>query len=208
MSSDNPVVIFHDCRSPCNNWDLVSFKLPAPEFSFPEKIKSTELLNIPNMPNVPVVYTSVEHRLMHYKTQLMGTEREKWEFANVKNYTDMQANNYADLRANRYADLQTLEYIERKRIARGLKNYDDKVWSELRYPVAFEAVRAKFLQNRQIQAEIKLYPANVQFAYANETDLIWGTGLAYGHKNGADPAFWPGQNMLGRIISEVRKELK
>jgi len=199
MASENRIVIFHDNRSPCNNWDLVSFRLPAPEFSFPEKNKVAV---------GEFTYSSVEHRLMHYKTQLMGTEREKFEFANVNHYTDIQANQYADLRVNRYADLQLMEFAERKRIARNLKNYDDEVWSALRYQVALEAVRAKFLQNPQIQYELKMYPVDTQFVYANDSDLVWGTGLAYGHKHGADPLFWPGQNLLGRIISIVRNELK
>ena len=48
------------------------------------------------------------------------------------------------------------------------------------------------------QGGIILYP----------TDTVWGIGLEADHPDATNPAKWKGQNLLGKILMRVRKELR
>jgi ribA/ribD-fused uncharacterized protein len=45
-------------------------------------------------------------------------------------------------------------------------------------------------------------------AYMNPADTIWGTGLDMMDSRIKEPFEWPGENILGFVLMEVRDELK
>lgn len=45
-------------------------------------------------------------------------------------------------------------------------------------------------------------------AEASPVDRIWGTGLAADHPRSTSPEHWPGLNLLGFALMEVRQRLR
>ena len=111
-----------------------------------------------------------------------------------------------------FGDVETANEIlkaetpgEMKKLGRQIKNYDDKVWSEKRYQIVYEAVYAKFTQDKQLTT-VLLGTGDDFIAEAASYDRIWGIGYS------ANDA-WPnvskwGENLLGKALMQVRSELQ
>jgi len=68
-------------------------------------------------------------------------------------------------------------------------------WSEVRYPLMLEALRAKFTQHEPLR-QVLLSTGSAHLAEHTARDKIWGDG-----GNGS------GQNLLGKALMQVRGEL-
>ena len=94
---------------------------------------------------------------------------------------------------------------ECKALGRQVKPFDAKVWSAARYEIVKTASRAKFEQNLDLMAKL-LETGEAILAEASPKDTLWGIGLDRAAAVGIDPAKWPGRNLLGRILMELRAE--
>ena len=65
-----------------------------------------------------------------------------------------------------------------KELGRKVKNYDDKVWSDVRYAVIKKAILAKIEQHPEIKKIIMSTPKDTIFAEASPFDKIWGIGIS------------------------------
>lgn len=95
-----------------------------------------------------------------------------------------------------------------KALGRKVKNYDDNVWNEKRYEVMLEACYQKFSQSKILKKLILNEEFNGKgFVEASIYDKIWGIGIS---ENEAldDQSNWNGQNLLGKVLDEVRNKLK
>lgn len=52
-----------------------------------------------------------------------------------------------------------------------------------------------------------LSTGRAQIAEASPFDRYWGTGRGMSHAEMADPGHWPGKNMLGVLLMQLRDEL-
>lgn len=94
-----------------------------------------------------------------------------------------------------------------KMLGRLVRNYNDEEWSKVRYQFMYEVCLEKFRQNEYLKKDI-LETGDLCFVEASPTDRIWGIGL-----DEKDPAIyieskWRGQNLLGKVLNDVRKTLK
>ncbi len=93
---------------------------------------------------------------------------------------------------------------KQKSLGRLVKNYDDKVWAEKRYELVKKGLREKFNQNQSLKNKLKSYQGCI-FVEASPYDRIWGIGfyddVALQHIDE-----W-GQNLLGKILTELSNEL-
>lgn len=69
-------------------------------------------------------------------------------------------------------------------------------WDQVKYKVMLECVQAKFEQHKDLQ-ELLLSTGNEELVEDSSIDYFWGCG-----------ADGTGQNNLGKILMEVRKELR
>ena len=95
-----------------------------------------------------------------------------------------------------------------KQCGRWVKNYDDKKWSLVRYSFMLEVNMCKYTQDKKLQAKL-LDPQfdGKTFVEASPTDCIWGIG--FGQEQAPDDErLWKGQNLLGKVITDVRKTLQ
>ena len=96
-----------------------------------------------------------------------------------------------------------------KKLGRKVSNYDDKVWDKLRYKIMLKGNMCKYTQNEELKK--KLLDPNFDgkhFCEASPKDRVWGCGL---HENDPlidDESNWLGQNLLGKVLDEVRERIK
>lgn len=97
-----------------------------------------------------------------------------------------------------------------KQCGRWVENYDDKKWSLVRFDMMYQVNLSKYTQDEKLQKKL-LDPQfdGKTFVEASPTDRIWGIGLGIEQ----DQAFidnednWNGQNLLGKVITAVRKTI-
>lgn len=129
-------------------------------------------------------YSSIETYMMIQKVELFG----EYELAEKIQKSDDAA--------------------EAKRIGRTpMKRFDAALWEEAGYNIVKRGVRAKFEQYPEY-AEILKQTEGMEIAECNADDRIWGIGIGLDDDRRYDRRLWNGTNRLGRILMEVREELK
>jgi len=95
-----------------------------------------------------------------------------------------------------------------KSLGRKVRNYDDKVWSKVRYQIMVYANMHKYLQNKDLRDMIlnKEFDGK-HFCEASCYDTIWGVGMTEDNPLILDEKNWKGQNLLGKALDEVRNTL-
>lgn len=89
-----------------------------------------------------------------------------------------------------------------KKLGRNVKPFDFDLWDKHKIQIVKACVLAKFHQNPDLLARL-LSTKDAYLAEASPYDKIWGTG-----SKSKNPKFWKGQNLLGLIIADVRKDLQ
>ena len=95
---------------------------------------------------------------------------------------------------------------EHKALGRKVKNFDDHVWKRERVRIVTAGNRAKFTQNPELLEQL-LATKGTTLVEASPFDKIWGIGLDAKDPSANDPTQWKGQNLLGKLLTELRDEL-
>ena len=102
--------------------------------------------------------------------------------------------------------LATKDPKKAKELGRIVRNYDDKVWNDMRYKVMVDANKAKYSQNEDLKKLITSDEFKGKgFVEASPVDKVWGIGLGENDQLADDEKNWKGQNLLGKSLDEVRK---
>lgn len=112
-----------------------------------------------------------------------------------------------------FGDLKTRDQILRetspkkcKALGRTVSTFDSEVWDAKRYDIMKDGNRAKFLQNPDLLAKL-LSTGDALLAEASPFDGIWGIKLPANKALAIEPPLWPGQNLQGKLLMELRAEL-
>ena len=94
-----------------------------------------------------------------------------------------------------------------KQLGRLVKGYDDKQWSLVRYSFMRDVNFEKYTQDPKLKEKL-LDSAfdGKEFVEASPTDRIWGIGFAQVDAPD-DESKWLGQNLLGKVLTQVRDEI-
>lgn len=95
---------------------------------------------------------------------------------------------------------------QHKALGRKVKHFDDSAWKRERVAIVSAGNRAKFTQTPAL-LEALLATKGTTLVEASPYDKIWGIGLAATDPRAEDPAQWKGQNLLGKILTDLRDEL-
>jgi ribA/ribD-fused uncharacterized protein len=94
---------------------------------------------------------------------------------------------------------------QHKALGRKVKPFVDTTWKTQRIEIVKAGSRAKFTQNPELRA-LLLATKGTELVEASPFDRIWGIGLAATSPLALDPKTWRGQNLLGKILTELRDE--
>ena len=93
-----------------------------------------------------------------------------------------------------------------KALGRKVKNFNDDAWNKVRYSIMKDVVTHKVNQSQAIQNFIKQHKDKI-FVEASPFDAIWGVKMSENDPNIEDPTKWKGQNLLGEVYNELKKEI-
>jgi ribA/ribD-fused uncharacterized protein len=93
-----------------------------------------------------------------------------------------------------------------KELGRRVKNFDEAVWEASRFQFVVEGNQAKFGQNPEL-GRFLLGTGDKVLVEASPVDRVWGIGLAANDVRATNPETWPGLNLLGFALMEVREWL-
>ena len=103
--------------------------------------------------------------------------------------------------------LKTVSPKSAKAYGKKVKPFDAKVWGDMADTVMKTAVKAKFSQNAELRKKL-LETGDKILAEADPRGKYWGIGTSSDTSKASDPTRWPGQNKMGKILMELRSELK
>lgn len=84
--------------------------------------------------------------------------------------------------------------------------FDNKIWDENKERIFKEILHDKFkLPDLRIKM---LNTGSREFAEASPYDKIWGIGMRESHPDATIKSKWKGDNLLGKILTEVRNEIQ
>ena len=79
------------------------------------------------------------------------------------------------------------------------------IWIPEARQAIFRACKEKFMQNNRARQFLK--DTGDTILVEASTDKIWGIGVSLNDKNLPDQAKWAGDNLLGKVLMEIRNEL-
>jgi len=94
-----------------------------------------------------------------------------------------------------------------KALGRRVRGFDEQRWAARRFDLVVAGNLAKFGQHPELR-DFLLATGHRVLVEASPLDRIWGTGLAADHEHGTSPEHWPGLNLLGFALMEVRRQLQ
>lgn len=110
-----------------------------------------------------------------------------------------------------FKDLEIYEKIlatdspkKMKSLGRKVKGYDQKLWEKHRYEIVLCANMLKFGYNLELLEKLQ-GTGNAIVAEASPYDKIWGIGMK--KKKGLTEKNWKGENLLGKVLMEVRNSI-
>lgn len=149
-----------------------------------------------------------------YKDIYSNFYKSQFSISNKNFFCTEQAFMYA--KAKKFNDIEIADKIlsldsstnpsECKKLGRLVKNYDDHVWTIIRKAIMYQCVLAKFSQNDNLKQQLIATGSRV-IAEASPYDKIWGIGLAEDNPMALDHSKWIGQNLLGKVLMNVRNNL-
>lgn len=95
---------------------------------------------------------------------------------------------------------------EQKHFGRLIRNYDDKIWNDVKFNIVRRLNLLKFQQNKAYR-ELLLLTIGNELVESSPYDKIWGVGLGADNPLIFDSSNWKGQNLLGKALMEVRGEI-
>ncbi len=127
-------------------------------------------------------YRSAEHYMMAEKARLFGDE---------------------DTRAQ---ILAAADPGKAKALGRRVAGFEQARWERARFQIVVRGNLAKFGQHERLRYFL-LGTRDAVLVEASPTDRVWGIGLAADHPDAKTPSAWPGTNLLGFALMEVRSVL-
>jgi ribA/ribD-fused uncharacterized protein len=94
-----------------------------------------------------------------------------------------------------------------KALGKKVKDFVKEEWDKTKDGVMRTAVKAKFIQHPDLKTKL-LETGKRPIGEASARDKYWGIGTSADTSKANDPSKWPGKNVLGKILTELRSEFK
>jgi len=90
-----------------------------------------------------------------------------------------------------------------KNLGAQVRGFSEPTWKSRRFEIVVAANFPKFFQIPSLR-ELLISTGKSILVEASATDLVWGNGLDAFDPAASDPSRWPGLNLLGFALMEVR----
>jgi hypothetical protein len=162
--------------------------LPEPAFFFSGNPALTEFKEFSNMHEAPmqingITFPTVEHY---------------FQWSKAKQFGDATASEKI---------MKTSSPKSVKALGKKVVGFKEDEWNEKKNEIMRTALRAKFTQHPELLAKLRSTGSR-PIGEANPRDKYWGIGTSSDTSKAKDPAKWPGKNVLGKLLEELRTELK
>ncbi len=94
-----------------------------------------------------------------------------------------------------------------KKLGRKVTPFDAEIWDTVKYEIVKAGCREKFAQNPEMK-EALIKTGTALLAEASPYDKIWGIGLDAKKAAKTAVSDWPGRNLMGKILMEIRSEFQ
>jgi len=94
-----------------------------------------------------------------------------------------------------------------KRLGRNVNNFNQEIWDQNKFQIMVDIFKLKFSQNQELKT-LLLSTGDALLVEASPFDNIWGIGLNEYDAKRKNMKDWPGENLLGKALMEVRSFLK
>ena len=94
-----------------------------------------------------------------------------------------------------------------KRLGREVKNFDQSIWDSEKYDIMKTGLNYKFRQNKNLKKKL-LETGDKTLYEASKFDKVWGIGITLEEVKKIEENNFPGKNLLGKALMEIRDELK
>jgi ribA/ribD-fused uncharacterized protein len=112
-----------------------------------------------------------------------------------------------------FGDSETAERIQTapnpgaaKELGRQVRGFDEQHWAQRRSDLVVTGNLAKFGQHPDLGSFLLGTDSRI-LVEASRQDRIWGIGLSADDERARSPQHWPGLNLLGFALMEVRHQL-
>jgi ribA/ribD-fused uncharacterized protein len=96
---------------------------------------------------------------------------------------------------------------QQKKAGRLISGFNQLSWDAVKREVMFQVVLAKFSQNPELKDWL-LSTGDALLVEASPYDKVWGIGLNKYEAMSTPQSEWPGLNLLGLVLMDVRNALK
>ena len=103
--------------------------------------------------------------------------------------------------------LSTNNVRKQKELGRQIKNFNESIWNENKIKIVYIGNKLKFTQNQNLKSEL-MNTNDKLIVEASPNDKIWGIGLHEEDPNSLNQNEWKGQNLLGNILTILRKDIR
>lgn len=100
--------------------------------------------------------------------------------------------------------MQSTDPKEQKGLGRQIKGFDSYRWDKVKYDIVKKGLKEKFIQN-PVFKKVLLEGKGKTFIEASPYDRVWGIGFK--EQDALDNISNWGENLLGKILTELSNEL-
>jgi ribA/ribD-fused uncharacterized protein len=93
-----------------------------------------------------------------------------------------------------------------KAYGKKVKDFKKEEWEAKKDEIMKIALDAKFMQHPELAEKLKA-TGDRPLAEANPRDKYWGIGTSSDTSKASDPAKWPGKNVMGKLLTDLRTKL-
>lgn len=144
------------------------------------------------------VLSNFEKCYIKYKGHLFATTEQAFMWEKAVFFNDRESANKIIKEENP---------AKAKKLGREVKNFDDSLWSKVCYDFMYKVNYEKYSQNTRLK-NILLNTGDKVLVEANPRDRRWAIGLPAEDDRVLDESQWQGENLLGKVLMQVRDELK
>lgn len=93
-----------------------------------------------------------------------------------------------------------------KKLGMKVKQFDQNLWDSVKTKIVYKGNLLKFSQSESL-ASMLLATFGDELVQTSPEDSVWGNGLSFNDTVMTPIHLWPGQNLLGKILVNVRTAL-